>query len=163
MHVLNPIKSREYFDSLVDERDDSAVNVIHGAWVEHTAPLGRQVHLEPETPLDMMVLYQAAAATFHGWVPGVWHHEELFLDGHVINFDQAKRKLRLLADPEMAALATRFANRVIAFSEQAAVAQDLNYCVELFLCSLRDKQVIDGIVSGSISRQSKQLCDPDYW
>ena len=64
MHVLNPGKSSDYFDSLVDERDDSAVSALHAAWVYHTAPNGPLEHLEPMTPLDMLVLYQAAAATF---------------------------------------------------------------------------------------------------
>jgi hypothetical protein len=77
MHVLNAAKSSEYFDSLVDEREDSAVSVIHAAWVEHTAPLGRLEHLEPMSPLDMLVLYQAAAATFRDWAPGTSHQEEL--------------------------------------------------------------------------------------
>jgi hypothetical protein len=75
MQVQNPSKSREYFDSLVDECEDSAVRVIHGAWVEHTAPLGRLEHLEAMSPLDMLVLYQAAAATFRDWVPGECPHE----------------------------------------------------------------------------------------
>ena len=40
MYVLNAEKASEYFDSLVDEREDSAVNVIHGAWLEHSSSLG---------------------------------------------------------------------------------------------------------------------------
>lgn len=58
------------------EREDSAVSVIHGAWLEHKAPLGRLEHLEPASPLDMLVLYEAAAATFRDWVPGLRRHEE---------------------------------------------------------------------------------------
>jgi hypothetical protein len=163
MHVQNPGKSREYFDSLVDERDDSAVSVLHGAWVEHTAPLGRLEHLEPASPLDMLVLYQAAAATFRDWTPGTTPSEELSRSGRIINREQAEQRLRSIADPELAELAIRFANRVIALSEGAAAEQDLNYYVELFLRAVPDQQVIDGIMSGSISRHSKLLSDPDFW
>jgi len=163
MHVHNPGPSRKYFDSLVDEREDSAVRVIHGAWVEHTAPLGRREHLESLSPLDLLVLYQAAAATFRDWAPGTSHPEELSPGGRVINREQARQRLRSLTDPELAALATRFANRAITYSDQATAEQDLDYYVDLFLRSLQDKRVIDGILSGSISRRSRQLLDPDFW
>src|SRR5947209_695933 len=53
IEALNAQQSSDYFDSLTDERDDSAVMVIHASWVEHTAPLGRSEHLEPMSPLDM--------------------------------------------------------------------------------------------------------------
>jgi hypothetical protein len=80
-----------------------------------------------------------------------------------MNRQQARQRLLSLADPELAALATRFANRVIALAGNAAAEQDLHYYLELFLRSLNDKRVIDGIVSGSISRHSKQLSDADLW
>ena len=163
MHVLNAEKSSEYFDSLVDDRDDSAVSVIHGAWLEHSSSLGRLEHLEPTSPLDMLVLYQAAAATFRDWSPGVSPREELSRGGRIINREQAEAKLGSLADPQLAALASRFVNRVIALSEAAAIPQDLAYYLELFLRSVHDQRVIEGIVSGSVSRHSKQLADPDFW
>jgi hypothetical protein len=163
VEILNAGKSSEYFDSLVDAREDSAVSVIHGAWLEHTAPLGRLEHLEPASPLDMLVLYQAAAATFRDWAPGRACREELSYGGRISNWEQAKQRLQSVTDPELASLATRFANRVIALSEHAAAEQDLNYYVELFLRCIADQRVIDGIVSGSISRHSKLLADPDYW
>jgi hypothetical protein len=137
--------------------------VIHAAWLGHSSSLGRLEHFEPFTPLDMLILYQAAAATFRDWTPGVSCREELAPGGRVINREQAERKLQSIADPEVALLATRFANQVIARSETSASEQDLTYFVELFLRSMQDKQVIDGIVSGSISRHSKQLADVDYW
>src|SRR5438270_5505885 len=115
MHVLNAEKSSEYFDSLVDEREDGAVSVIHGAWLEHSSSLGCLEHLEPTSPLDMLVLYQAAAATFRDWTPGLSHHAELSRGGRVIKREQAEQRLLSIADPQLAALATRFANRVIAF------------------------------------------------
>src|SRR5437762_3993630 len=114
MDVLNAGKSSEYFDSLVDEREESAVSVIHGAWLEHSSTLGRLEHLEPTSPLDMLVLYQAAAATFRDWPLGVSRHDELSHDGRVINREQAKQRLESIPDPELADLATRFANQVIA-------------------------------------------------
>ena len=163
MHVLNAEKSSEYFDSLVDEREDSAVSVIHGAWLEHSSSLGRLEHLVPASALDMLVLYQAAAATFRDWSPDPLHHEELSQGGRVINRERAEQALSSVADPELAGLATRFANRVIALTEALAVAQDLNYYVELFLRSVQDKRVIEGIVSSSISRHSTLLANPDFW
>jgi hypothetical protein len=161
--VLNAQKSSECFDSLVDEREDSAVNVIHGAWLAHSSSLGRLEHLEPTSPLDMLVLYQAAAATFRNWAPGRWHHEELSQGGRVINREQVEAGLLAIADPQLAALATRFANQVMALSDSSAAPQDLSYFVELFLRSVQDTRVIEGIMSGSISRHSKQLADPDFW
>src|SRR5258708_22828143 len=113
MHVQNPTKSREYFDSLVDQREDSAVSAIHGAWLEHTAPLGRLEHLEPIAPLDMLVLYQAAAATFKNWVPGPSQRESLARGDRVLNWEVARQRLLLVTEEELAALATRFANQVI--------------------------------------------------
>jgi hypothetical protein len=163
MRVLNAEKSAEYMDSLVDEREDSAVSVIHGAWLEHTSSLGRSEHLEPASPLDMLFLYRAAAETFRDWSPEHSPEDELSQGGRVINRDQAERALRSLADRPLAVLATRFANRVIALSEAAADPQDLNYYVELFLHAVRDERAIEGIVSGSISRHSRCLRDPDFW
>ena len=163
MHVLNAGKSSEYFDSLVDGREDSAVSVIHGAWLEHSSSLGRREHLEPTSPLDMLVLYQAAAATFRDWTPGTSHPEPLSQVGRIVNREQAQQRLLSLADPELARLATRFANRVITLSELAEAAQDLDFYVELFLRSVQDTRVIEGILSGTISKHSKQLADPDFW
>jgi hypothetical protein len=163
MHVLNAGKSSEYFDSLIDEREDSAVIVIHGAWLEHSSSLGRLEHLEPLSPLDMLVLYQAAAVTFRNWPSGHSHHEVLSHGSRVINREQARQKVLSVKDEELAALATSFANQVIALSEHAEAEQDLDYYIELFLRCVQDKRVIDGIVSGSISRHSRQLSDPDFW
>jgi hypothetical protein len=163
MHILNAGKSSEYFDSLVDEREDGAVSVIHGAWLEHSSSLGHLDRVEPASPLDMLVLYQAAAATFRDWTPGMSPREELSQGARVINREQAEQRLLSIADPQLAALATRFTNRVIALSESAAASQDLDYYVELFLRSVSDERVIEGIVSGSISRHSNQLADPDFW
>src|SRR5437870_1860932 len=133
MQVHNAGPSSAYFDSLMDEREDSAVRVIHWAWLEHSSTLGRLEHLEPASPLDMLVLYQAAAATFRDWTPGRSCHEELSEGGRVSNREQAIQRLQLVTDQELAALATRFANQVIALSDHAAAEQDLSYYVELFL------------------------------
>ena len=163
MHILNAEKSSEYFDSLVDEREDSAVSVIHGAWLEHSSSLGRLEHLEPMSPLDMLILYQAAAATFRDWAPGASPVEDLRPGGRLVNREQAEQKLRLIANPILVALATRFSNRVIDLSNAAAAEQDLDYYVELFLRAVQDQRVIEGILSGSISKHSKLLSDPDFW
>lgn len=163
MHVLNARKSSEYFDTLVDERADSAVSVIHGAWLEHSSSLGRLEHLESASPLDMLVLYQAMSATFTDWTPEMSQVEALSQGGRVGNRDQAERTLRAITDPMVAALATRFANRVIGLSDAAVTEQDLSYYVELFLRAVHDQRVIEGILSGSISRHSKQLSDPHEW
>jgi hypothetical protein len=162
MHVLNAGKSSEYFDSLVNEREDGAVSVIHGAWLEHSSSVGRSEHLEPASPLDMLVLYRAAAATFRDWTPGI-PHEELAQGEHVLNRERVEERLLSITDPQLAALTTRFANRVMVLSSNAAAAQDLAYYVELFLRSLEDKRVIVGILNGSISRHSRELGDPDLW
>src|SRR5579883_437029 len=116
MRVLNARESSEFLDSLVDEREDSAVRVIHGAWLEHTSSLGRLEHLEPASPLDMLVLYRAAAETFRDWSPGQSMDEKLAQGGRVINRDKAERALRSPANRPLAGLATRFANRVIVLS-----------------------------------------------
>jgi hypothetical protein len=163
MNVLNGSKSSEYFDSLVDEREDSAVSVIHGAWLEHTSTLGRLEHLEPMAPLDMLILYQAAAATFKDWAPEADIRGRLLPGGRVINREHAWQHLQSVQDPERAALATKFANQVIALSAQSATEQDLLYYVELFLRSIADKRVIERILSGEISRNDNRLSDPDYW
>jgi len=163
MQVLNADKSSEYFDSVKDEREDSAVRVIHWAWLEHSSTRARLEHLEATSPLDMLVLYHAAAATFRDWNCGMTRHEELAQGGRVVNREQAQQRLASIPDAETTALATKFANQVIALSDRAAAEQDLNYYVELFLRSVKDKRVIDGIVSGSISKESKQLTDLDLW
>lgn len=162
MQVINAAQSSEFFDSLEDEREDSAVTVIHGAWLEHSTSLGRLEHFEPFSPLDMLILYQAAAATFKNGV-GCTKGEALSKDGQVTNWEQAKQRLESVEDQDLAALATRFANHVIALSNKAAAEQDLNYFVELFLRSMADRQVIENIVSGEISRHKARLADPDYW
>jgi hypothetical protein len=134
MHVLNAAESSEYFDSAKDAREDSAVRVIHWAWLEHSSTLARREHLEPAAPLDMLVLYQAAAAAFREWGGGTPRHEQLAHGGRIINREQAEQRLNSIPDATTAALATRFANQVIAFSSNAAGEQDLSYFVELFLC-----------------------------
>jgi hypothetical protein len=163
MHVLNADKSSAYFDSLDDAREDSAVRVIHWAWLEHSSTHGRLEHFEPIVPLDMLILYKAAAATFTDWKPGETEPETLDQGSRAINWQQAKERLQSIPDAELAALATRFANRVLELSDAATAEQDLNYCVELFLRGVRDKHVLNNIANGSISKDSKMLTDLDLW
>ncbi len=163
MDVLNADRASEYFDSVKDEREDSAVRVVHWGWLEHSSTLGRLEHLEPDSPLDMLLLYQAAAATFRDWPVGAPGHEELSHGGRVINREQAKQRIESVSDPEVTDLVTRFANQVIALSETTAAEQDLNYYVELFMRCVQQKRVLDGIVNGSISRASHELTDVNLW
>jgi hypothetical protein len=111
----------------------------------------------------MLVLYRAAAETFRDLSFGQPPDEGLSPGGRVINRDRAEQVLQSLPDHQLAALATRFANRVIDLSEGAGAAQDLHDFVALFLHAVRDQGAREGIVSGSISRHSKRLADPDFW
>jgi hypothetical protein len=164
MQVLNAGKSSEYFDSVKDDREDSAVRVVHWAWLEHSSTLGRLDHLEPSSPLDMLILYQAAAATFRDWKLGAPACcRELSHGGRVINREQAKHRLDSIPNSETSALATMFANQVISLSDNAATEQDINYFVELFLRCVEDKQIFESIMNGSISRDSKHLTDINTW
>jgi hypothetical protein len=163
MPVLNPEKASHYFDTVRGERQRSAVLAIHLTWLDHSSPLGRAERLEPQTPLDLLLLYQAAAATFQDWPPPVPEGEGLPPGGRVMNRQQAEERLLSLADEETRLLARTFAGHVITLSSAAASDQDLDYHVELLLKCIRDKRVIGNIVSGAISRNSDQLSDPDLW
>lgn len=163
MQVLNAESSSKYFDSLVNEREDSAVNVVHGAWLNHSSSLATGDRLQPSSPLDMLVLYRSAADTFRGWSRETRQIVDLMPGGSVVNRPQAALLLQSISDSELAALATSFANHVIRLSEASAAKQDLKYFVELFLRSLHDKRIIDEILAGSIRRHAAQLATPDNW
>jgi hypothetical protein len=163
IHVLNPAQASEYMDSLRNERQRSAVLAIHLAWLDHSPPPARGERLEPETPLDMLILYQAAAKTFSDWPPRR-PTNGLPVGGRVTNREQALRRIQAIEDEETRLVATVFARHVIDLSKAAEEEQDLNYFVELFLRTVEDHRVIENIVSGEISRHSDKIAaDPDYW
>ncbi len=161
MQVLNPDKASHYIDTLRDERQRSVVLALHRTWLDHSSSLTRAGRFEPQAPLDMLLLYEAAAATFQDG-PAPAPPEGLPSGGRVINRRQAAERLSSVADEETRLYATAFASHVIALSSVAA-EQDLDYHVELFLTCIRDKKVIGNILSGAISRNSDQLSDPDFW
>jgi hypothetical protein len=162
MQLLNPEKASQYIDTVQGERQRSAVLAIHLTWLDHSSGLGRGERIEPKAPLDLLVLYQATAATFQTW-PLPISTEGLPPDGRVINRQQVADRLSSLTDEEVRRLATAFACQVVALSSSASGEQDLAYCVELFLRCISDKRVIGNIVSGAISRNADRLSDPDNW
>jgi hypothetical protein len=163
MQVLNPEKASQYMDIVQGERQRSAVLAIHLAWLDHSSPLGRAERIEPKAPLDLLLLYQAAAATFRDWplppAQGGAHPP----GGRVINRQQATERLLAVVDEDSRRLASLFAGHVIALSSTATSEQDLDYYVELFLKCIGDKRVIGAIASGAISKNSSQVSDPDLW
>jgi hypothetical protein len=163
IQLLNPDKASHYMDMLQGQRQRSAVLAIHLTWLDHSSPRCRGECIEPKTPLDLLILYQAAAATFQDWPPHMSRNTEQTSSGRVINQQQATERLLSVADEEIRLLASIFAHHVIALSSTAASEQDLNYYVQLFLECISDKSVIRNIASGAISEHSTQLSDPDLW
>ena len=155
-------KASHYIDTLRGERQRSAVLAIHVTWLDHSSSLARAGKIEPQTPLDLLLLYEAAAATFQDG-PAPTPPEGLPVGGRVINRRQAAERLSSVADEEIRLYATIFASRVIALSSAAAGEQDLDHYLELFLTCIRDKAVIGAIRNGAISVNSDRLSDPDYW
>jgi len=162
MQVLNPDKASHYIDTLRGERQRSAVLALHLTWLDHSSSPARAGTFEPQAPLDMLLLCEAAAATFQDG-PAPPPPEGLPAGGRVINREQAAERLSSVADEETRLYATAFASHVIALSSAAASEQDLDYYLELFLTCIRDKKVIGNILSGAISRNSDRLSDPDFW
>jgi hypothetical protein len=163
MQLLNPDKASYYMDTVQDQRQRSAVLAIHLTWLDHASPRCQGECIEPEAPLDLLILYQAAAATFRDWPPLMPPNAENAPGSLVINQQQATKRLLSVADEEIRLLASIFARHVIALSSTAASEQDLDYYVQLFLKCTRDKSVIHNIASGAISEHSTQLSDPDLW
>lgn len=163
MQLLNPDKASHYLDTVQGQRQRSAVLAIHLTWLDHSSPRCRGECIEPETPLDLLILYQAAATTFRDWPPVMPPHAEHAPGSHVINQQRATERLLSVADGEIRLLASTFAHHVIALSSTTAREQDLDYYVRLFLKCISDKSVIRNIASGSISEHSAQLSDPDLW
>src|SRR5947209_5228600 len=101
MHVLNPEKASGYMDTVQGERQRSAVLAIHLIWLDHSSPLSHAVRIEPATPLDLLILYQAAVATFQDWPPPMPQRVELPAGGRVINQQEATQRLLSVVDEEI--------------------------------------------------------------
>jgi hypothetical protein len=162
--ATNSLEAADYLDRLKQERPASAGIAIHMAWLEHSSSFEffKGERLLPETPVDMMVLYKAAAAAFESW-PFAVGNRELPTSGRVMNRKQAEQRLRSVADPEQATLAFLFLSNVIRMSIYSSHEQDLCYFLELFLRCIKPEGVIERIASGEIKRREAQLADPDYW
>lgn len=163
IQLLNPDKASHYMDTVQGQRQRSAVLAIHLAWLDHSSPGCRGVCIEPEAPLDLLILYQAAAATFQDWPPHMPPKAVQAPGGRLINQQQATERLLSVADEEIRLLANIFARHVVELSSTATNEQDLDYYVQLFLKCICDKSVIRNIASGAISEHSAQLSDPDLW
>jgi len=163
MQAINDNKAVQFLESLLEERPRSAVIAMHIAWLRNSPGGYVSTADDAGVPLDLEILYKAAAATFQDWpLPASWSMA-LPPGGRILNREKAIERLRSLADEENHLLASIFAGHVITMSSTATADQDLDYYVELFLNCIRDKHVINNIVSGAISRNSDQLADPDFW
>jgi hypothetical protein len=163
IQLLNPDRASRYMDTVQDQRQRSAVLAIHLTWLDHSSPRCQGKCIEPETPLDLLILYKAAAATFRDWPPLTPPKAEQAPGSRIINQQQATERLLSVADEEIRLLASIFVRHVIALSSTATSEQDLDYYVQLFLKCISDKSVIRNIASGAISEHSAQLSDPDLW
>ena len=163
MQAINDNKALQFLESLRDERQRSAVIAIHVAWLRNSPGICVSTPVDTDAPVDMETLYKAAAATFQDWPPPMSQSTALPQGGRILNRAKAAQRLRSLADEEARLLASIFARHVITVSSTATAEQDLDYYIELFLTCIRDKNVVDNIVSGAISRHSDQLADPNFW
>ena len=153
-----------YREGLKEERPASAGIAIHMAWLEHSSSFEffKDQRLLPETPVDMLLLYKATAATFESW-PIALAKCELATGGRLMNRERAEQRLRSVSDPRQASLAFDFVSNVIAISSESSYAQDLHYFLELFLRCIQHEGVIERIAGGDIKKREAQLADPDYW
>jgi len=158
--------AEDFLEGLEDDRQLSAALAIHMAWLRYSSPIAKGERWVPATPVDMRLLYRAAAATFEEWPPRR-QALELPHDGRVLHRDEAERRIRSLADEKITNLAIRFARKAIAFSVEASVEQDLDYLVELCLRAIQDSS-LEAIVTGAVSKREKIPVDLDaialdYW
>ncbi len=163
MQLLNPDKASHFMDTIQDQRQRSAVLAIHLTWLDHSSPHSRGERIEPETPLDLLILYKAAAATFQDWPPVMPPKAGRTPSSRIINQQHATERLLSVADEEIRLLASIFVHHVIALASTATSEQDLDYYIQLFLKCIWDKSVIGNIASGAMSEHSAQLSDPDLW
>jgi len=164
IHAINSLEGAAYLDAVEGERAASAGIAIHMALLEHSSSFEffKTERLLPETPVDMLLLYKAAVATFEQWPPALGSGE-LPTGGRVMNLKKAEQRLRSVSDPQPATLASLFLSNVIRMSSETTCEQDLGYLLELFLRCIQREGVIERIASGEIKRREVQLADPDYW
>lgn len=74
MQAINDNKAVQFLESLRDERPRSAVIAIHVAWLRNSPGVCAGTPLDTDAPLDMEILYKAAAATFQDWPPRLTGH-----------------------------------------------------------------------------------------
>ncbi len=162
MQLLNPEKALKYMDALRGERGRSAVLAIHLTWLEYSSPQAVGKRIESTTPLDLLLLYEAVAATFQDGKE-LAPCAKLPSGGRVVNRRQAAARLSAVEDEETRNLASSFLCHVIGLSDAVVSEQDLDCHLALFLQCIKDKKVIDNIRSGAVARESERLSDPDFW
>ena len=163
MQAINDNKAVQFLENPRDERPRSAVIAMHVAWLRNSPGGTVETPLDTDAPLDMEILYKAAAATFQDWPPVMSQAIVFPPGGRIVNTEKAIERLRSLADDETRLLASIFTHHVVSLSARASAEQDLSYYVELFLRCISDKSVVSNILGGAISRHSSQLSDPDFW
>lgn len=162
--AINSLEGAAYLDNIQGDRAASAGIAIHMAWLEHSSSFEfyKSERLLPDTPVDMLLLYKAMAATFEHWPPAVEGCKHTS-GGQVMNCRKAEELMQSLSDPKHTILATLFVSNVIRFSTETLCEQDLSYLLNLFLRCIQQDGMIERIVSGEIKKMESQLADPDYW
>ncbi|MCI0642306.1 MAG: hypothetical protein L0Y72_14750 [Gemmataceae bacterium] len=152
-------------NEIKEDRPASAAIAIHTAWFNHSSSFEcfKEPRLLPDTPVDMLLLFKVAAATFEQWPPQP-PNRRLPEGGNVTNLDSARNRLQSMPDSLNTTLAWHFLRNVIQLSKQSSCPQDLEYFLELFLRGIAKDGVIDAIASGAISAQQKERAgDLDWW
>lgn len=162
MEVLRSVEASAYLDGLRDDRERSAVLAIHLTWLDNCSSLATNPRVVSQTPIDMLLLYQAAAFAFRVPLAGDAGLLVSGGKGNVVNRDEAVQRLDAVANSEKTQYARRFLGEVIQLSDEASCEQDLLFFLNLFLLCL-DRCTIESITSGEISKGSRQLSDPDFW
>ena len=162
MEVLRASEASAYLDGIRDDVERSAVLAIHLTWLDNCSSLAKTDRLAPDTPIDMLLMYRAAANTFREPLAGVSGHSLVSDSGKVVNRDEATQRLASVTNTQKAQYSQRFLGEIIKLSNEASCEQDLLFFLKLYLLCL-DRCTIDSITSGEISKASRLLADPDFW
>jgi hypothetical protein len=130
--VLISEEAERFFNETGDSRQLSAALALHMTWLSHSSRIGRGEQLVSKSPVDMLLLYRAGAATFQKWPPDQ-EVAPLPQGGQILNRDLAEKRILSLEDGRVAKLAAIFAQHVVVLSASTSTPQDLEYLVELFL------------------------------